>query len=48
MTGHSDSSRENAPKPQPSFSQQIAVTLAVLLGAGAVFAGVWLLDVVAH
>ncbi|HLK51658.1 MAG TPA: hypothetical protein VKT49_26135 [Bryobacteraceae bacterium] len=48
MNGRSDSPQDDAPKPRPGFGQQFAVTLAVLLGAGAVFGGIWLLDLVAH
>lgn len=48
MTGHDDSSQSQVEKPRPGFREQVAVTLAVLLGAGAVFGGIWLLDAVAH
>lgn len=48
MTGHSDSPQNNPAKPRPGLGEQIAVTLAVLLGAGAVFGGIWLLDTIAH
>ena len=32
----------------PGFAQQVWVTFKILLAAGAVFGGIWLLDVVAH
>lgn len=48
MTGHGDSSLHQPNRPRPSFGEQVAVTLAILLATGAVFGGIWLLDTIAH
>ncbi len=35
-------------KSQPTFRQQVMVTLAILMATGAVFGGIWLLDAIVH
>ena len=48
MTQNSDSSQNNTERPRPSLGEQLRVTLVILLGAGGVFGGIWLLDAIAH
>ena len=38
------SDKENATKPRPALWEQTLITLKILLGAGAVLGGIWLLD----
>jgi hypothetical protein len=39
--------KESAAKLRPGFWEQAVVTLKILLGAGAVLGGIWLLDTLA-
>jgi hypothetical protein len=48
MTEPDVPSRNHVEKPAPSFREQLLVTLGVLLATGAVFAGIWVLDTIAH
>ena len=47
MTGQGNSPNQ-VEKTRPGFGEQVAVTLAILLATGAVFGGIWLLDMIAH